>query len=66
VFKEHEKDYDPGAWLLYSYQELGMWVHVLAERAKHRSSPEKQAKDIYDAKNYAKMIAAKLEAEFGD
>jgi hypothetical protein len=58
----HEADYKPAAWQQYTLAELGMWVHLLATRARHRDSNEKRAKDLYDARNYHAMMAAKLDA----
>lgn len=62
----HSKEYKPQAWQAYNIQELGMWVHLFAKRAEHRTDSEKRRKDLYDARNYLKMIEAhldKLDAE---
>jgi hypothetical protein len=58
----HIADYRCGAWTQYTMQELGMWVHLLCARAKHRDNPDKRAKDLYDAQNYLHAMQAKLDA----
>jgi hypothetical protein len=58
----HQEDYAPAAWEEYTFQELGMWVHLYAERATHRTNEEKRQKDLYDATSYAEMLVAKLKA----
>lgn len=59
----HQKSYKQEAWMNYTLQELGEWIHLLVKRSKHRSDPEKRKKDLYDAKNYWLMIGKILEAE---
>lgn len=59
--RAHEGDYQPAAWESFSFAELGWWVHLLTARAAHRASPEKRAKDLYDARNYLEMMRAKLD-----
>ena len=56
----HQADYKDRAWEQYSFEELGMFVHLLTKRATHRSNPEKKKKDLYDARNYLSMMDAKL------
>jgi hypothetical protein len=47
----------------YTLQELGMWVHLFAKRAKHRvAGSEKKGKDLNDARNYLAMMTAALDA----
>jgi len=61
----HEKDYKPNAWKTYTIEELsllGIFVSLLVKRAAHRANREKCQKDLYDAKNYAAMLVAKVEA----
>ena len=58
--RPHASDYLSGAWREYSFEELGMWVHLLATRAFHRANKEKAAKDLEDAKNYLAMMREKL------
>lgn len=58
--EKHEKDYKKGAYHEYSILELGMWVHLLSMRAKHRTDREKCRKDLYDADNYSTMIKQRL------
>ena len=60
--QSHAADYKPQAWEQYTLAELGWWVHLFATRAGHRDNPEKRAKDLYDARNYLAMMAAKLDA----
>jgi hypothetical protein len=62
TIESHQGDYKPQAWEAYTLAELGNWVHLLAKRAEHRGNPEKRAKDMYDARNYLAMMAAKLDA----
>ena|SRR5690242_398012 len=62
AIKPHAPDYKDHSWELYTMQELGEWVHLLAKRAEHRDNPEKRAKDLYDAQNYLTMMQAKLDA----
>lgn len=59
--QSHEKDYRAGAYKAYTLFELGAWVHLLATRADHRSDPEKRAKDLYDARNYWRMMGEALD-----
>ena len=59
---KHEPEYRPQAWQEYTLEELGMWVHLFAKRARHRSSPEKKASDLYNAQNYLDMMQAFLNA----
>lgn len=59
--KSHSADYKSDAWKDYSFQELGWWVHLFAKRATHRTTIEKIKKDLYDARNYLKMMEAKLD-----
>ena len=56
----HRSDYKDRAWEEYSFGELGNFVHLLAKRSEHRSTPEKKKKDLYDARNYLLMMDAKL------
>ena len=57
---QHQDDYKPQAWEAYTFAELGQWVHLLAKRSEHRDDPVKRKKDLYDARNYAEMLSAKL------
>lgn len=57
----HTSDYKSQSWKAYTLQELGMWVHLFAKRAQHRTNPEKRAKDLYDAQNYLNMMQAHLD-----
>lgn len=58
----HQREYKPQAWQAYTLQELGMWVHLFAKRAEHRADQDKRRKDLYDARNYLKMMEAHLDA----
>jgi len=60
--ERYEDDYKEGAWKDYSIAELGHFVHLLAKRATHRSDSEKRGNDLRDARNYLRMIEAKLDA----
>lgn len=62
TISQHQGDYKAQAWEAYTLAELGWWVHLFAKRAEHRDNPEKRAKDLYDARNYLAMMAAKLDA----
>jgi hypothetical protein len=62
MIENHETDYKTAAWMNYSIEELGQWVSLLNKRAQHRDNPEKARKDLYDAKNYLRMIEEKLQA----
>ncbi len=59
--KSHSSDYLPKTWQNYTFSELGWWVHLLTKRAKHRKNPAKIKKDLYDARNYLKIMSAKLD-----
>lgn len=59
--QNHQPDYKPDAWELYSLAELGQWVHLLVKRAEHRSNLVKRDKDLHDAQNYLSMMQAKLD-----
>ena len=54
---EHQPKYHAEAWREYTIEELGWWVKLFTKRAGHRSDPEKKAKDLHDAANYADMLA---------
>jgi len=54
--EEHQEDYKPAAWIAYSLRDLGNWVHLLTERATHRTNIEKMKKDLHDANNYLFMM----------
>jgi len=60
--ESHSEDYKTDAWKEYSMWELGNFVHLLAKRATHRDNPEKEKQDLYDARNYLRMMEAKLDA----
>jgi hypothetical protein len=62
TIQAHKLDYKDLAYLDYSFQELGAFVHLLAKRATHRSNPAKMAKDLEDARNYLAMMNVKLTA----
>lgn len=62
AIKSHQQDFKPNAWEAYTFNELGMWVHLLATRAAHRANSLKRQKDLYDASNYIDMMRAKLDA----
>lgn len=57
---EHQPKYKAKAWEAYSLHELGMWVHLLTNRAEHRSDIAKRKKDLHDAQNYLDMMQSKL------
>jgi hypothetical protein len=59
--KSHVYDYNRGSWRTYSLDELGVWVHLLCKRSRHRASSEKKAKDLEDAQNYLNMMQAHLD-----
>lgn len=59
---EHEPKFKPDAWKAWSVQELGGIVAFFLKRATHRLDPEKRAKDLTDAQNYAAMIQAHIDA----
>lgn len=61
TFEKHNDDYNYDAYLHYSYEEFGSIINFLLKRASMRTNREKQDKDIYDARNYMEMMAAKLE-----
>jgi hypothetical protein len=63
TLQPHQKSYKQEAWMNYTLQELGDWIHLLVKRSKHRSDPDKKAKDLYDARNYWLMMGAMLEHE---
>jgi hypothetical protein len=62
ALKEHAQDYKNKAWMQYSLDELGHWVHLLVKRAEHRSNAEKKKKDIHDARNYWRMMGVYIDA----
>lgn len=62
MFEAHATKYKDNAWLDYSIQELGNFIHLFVKRASMRADPEKRAKDFYDARNYLKMIELHIEA----
>lgn len=57
----HQPEYKSQAWKAYTLAELGMWVHLFAKRAEHRQDMDKRRKDLYDARNYLKMMEAHLD-----
>ncbi len=59
----HQKDYAPQAWENYTIAELASWVELLVKRAGHRVPGEKRRKDLYDARNYAALLSAKIEGQ---
>jgi hypothetical protein len=59
--KEHQPDYKGHAWKRYTLAELGMWVHLLVERAGHRDNEQKKAKDLRDAQNYLDIMQAHID-----
>ena len=58
--EQHQKDYVGEAWMRYSIQELGNFVHLFNKRSKHRAGVIKAAKDLHDAKNYLWMLEQNL------
>lgn len=60
MIEDHDEEYKKNAWHEYSLEELGTWVFLLSKRATHRSDLEKAQKDLYDAKNYYRMMEGKL------
>lgn len=58
----HSSKYIDNAWQQYTIAELGNFVHLLAKRSEHRSDVAKRQKDLEDARNYLRMIEAKLDA----
>lgn len=59
---EHQAKYHTNSWQAYTLQELGMWVHLFAKRAAHRTQLEKKKKDLTDAQNYLDMMQSHLDA----
>jgi hypothetical protein len=57
----HQGDYKSQAWANYTLQELGSFVHLLAKRSQHRTDKAKAKKDLYDARNYLRMMEAHLD-----
>ena len=53
--EEHQGKYKEGKWATYTEEEFRWWVHLLTQRALHRSSLEKKRKDLIDARNYLLM-----------
>lgn len=64
--ESYRASYKEDAWLFYSVDELGHFVHLMMKRATHRSEQEKALKDLHDAQNYLDMMQAKLDAAFED
>jgi len=60
MIERHNEDYKKDAWHEYSLEELGAWVSLLSKRATHRSDLDKAQKDMYDAKNYYRMMGEML------
>lgn len=60
--KDHADDYADNAWTAYTLDELGHFVHLLAKRSTHRTDEAKRRKDIYDARNYLRMMEAHLDS----
>jgi len=56
----HQPDYLPKSYREYSLSELGGVIAFFTKRAGHRSNPDKQRKDLYDAKNYLAMLTEKV------
>lgn len=44
----------------YSFWELGMWVHMFTTRAANRKTLDARKRDLYDARDYLKMMDNKL------
>ena len=61
--ERHQANYKEGSWKLYTFVELGNWVHNLVKRAGNRKGLNKIAKDLHDAKNYLWMMEEKLKSE---
>ena len=55
----HQPDYKSLSYKEYSIAELGNIIGFFVKRAGHRSNPDKQRKDLYDAKNYLAMLTEK-------
>ena len=47
-----------GSWRVYTIPELGQWVHLLLQRASHRTNLVRKSMDIRDARNYWKMMGS--------
>jgi hypothetical protein len=62
----HRADYLPDAWRGWAVWELGCWVHLLTRRAGMRADPRKAEKDLYDARTFAALIQAHLDAARGE
>ena len=60
--RPHLDNYFPESWRNYTLQELGTFVYLLTTRSLMRGSPERRARDLYDARNYWRMIGAHLDA----
>ncbi len=60
--RPHLGNYFPDSWRGYTLQDLGNFVYLLTTRSLHRGRPEKRAKDLYDARNYWRMMGAHLDA----
>lgn len=62
----HRDDFKEQSWRQYSIEQLGQWVSLLVLRSTHRAQPAQQAKDLYDANNYALMMLAHIDAHVAD
>jgi hypothetical protein len=58
----HQGKYHADAWMEYTPQELGNWIHLLIKRSTHRTSGEKALKDATDASNYLSMLKSHVDA----
>lgn len=59
---QYQKDYRDGAWAEYSDEEYRWWVHLLTQRATHRTNQGKKIKDLTDARNYLLMWITRAES----
>lgn len=60
---ENSENFYGHSWEEYEPSELGMWVHLLLKRSKHRSNLDKAAKDLKDAQNYLNMLQEHINYE---
>ncbi len=47
---------------MYTFAELGNWVHLLAKRAEHRNDFAKYEDDLAQANNYLNTMRSKLDS----
>lgn len=68
--KHRSEDYKNKSWEDYTLMELGAWVNNFVKRSYHRAvggeNDRKALKDLYDAKNYLKMMDARIDEAIQD